>query len=164
MVLLLGAFVWRQRSRSLNGRQLDAALADADPQVRRAALESIGERWIGPHAVALVDMARKETDPEVMAALISLVGRHQWEPADRPALVELRKLVLRWLTDPEASNTAAPDGTLPFDPAALLAWLTAALGEPLREIRIQRAEGSVVLRPPSPPPSSEGSTTTDEEG
>ena len=109
-------------------------------------------------------MARKETDPEVMTALISLVGRHQWEPADRPALVELRKLVLHWLTDPEASKKAAPDGTLPFDPAALLAWLTAALGEPLREIRIQRAEGSVVLRPPAPPPSGEGSTTSDGEG
>lgn len=151
MVLLGIAFVWRWSSLRVPGRMLDVALANPDPQVRRAALESIGERWLGPHATVLVDLARRETDPEVIAALTTLVGRHQWEPADNPALVELRMLVLQWLDDAETGEPSLTAAQIEFEPAALLTWLSAVLGEPVRELRIHQAHGSAVARRPQLP-------------
>jgi len=161
VVLLGGAFVWRASTRRHVARRLDCALDDPDPRVRRAGLESIGERWLGPHAAVLVELARRETDPEVIAAMTVVVGRHQWEPADSPALIELRTRVQRWLPDPRAGEPSPSAAQVEFEPAAFLSWLTAILGEPVRELRIHQAHGSAVLRPLWPSPSDEGATASD---
>jgi len=151
--LLAGAFVWRAATLRHRARRLDAELANSDPQVRRAGLESIGEQWLGPHAGVLLELAGRETDPEVIAAMIMVVSRHQWEPAS-PPLIELRKRVQQWLDDsPRAHEPSSAVAQVEFEPAAFLSWLTAILGEPVRELRIHQAHGSAVLRPllPSPP-------------
>ena len=150
VVLLGGAVVWRQSAGSHLRRLRDAAMADPDARVRQAALDSFGEQWLGPHATALLELARQETDPDVITALISLVGLHQWEPADNPALTELRSLVLRWLSDINANEPGVSTESLRFEPAELFTWLEAALGEPVVEVRIHGASGSVLLRPLHP--------------
>jgi len=142
--LLSGGVGWRVRAHHQERDALRSALADPGPDRRSAALVALGKRGMGSDADLVLELARSETNPAVLGALTDAVCRNQWEPADNPALVELRHHVLELLDD---ARTPAP--TRPRPPAAadtptdgegvatlLLDRVSTALGEDVIELRI----------------------------
>jgi len=70
--------------------QVERALVDEDPMVRRAAIELIEDRCISRHVDALLQRALTENDPEVRAALARNLNRCDWRPGDDPRILHLR--------------------------------------------------------------------------
>ena len=90
VVLLAGALGWRAVARRRAAAGIRRALLDDEPERRRAAVFLAADRGIGRFADLLLERARQERSRLVRDALVEVVARSQWEPADRPELVELR--------------------------------------------------------------------------
>lgn len=154
MALLCSAAGWRVGVHRLQRRRLAAALTDPDPDRRRAALTVLGQGGIRPYADLVLSVARTESDTSVLTTLVQAVCRNQWEPADDPSLVELRRHVLGLIdaavaADPPAAVDAPPPEELAA--ATFLAAISAAIGEEVTEIRLfadHEQLTPVVLRPP----------------
>jgi hypothetical protein len=152
-VLLGGAGIWASRTYRQDRRLVNDELGSDDPTVRRGILENFGERSLASHAKALATLARTERDPEVLAALTELVSRRQWEPLDSPMLVELRARVSQLLAEAPTSGREQ-ELEQEFDLSELVASVEEALGEAVRELRLNTDWGSFELRPDPARPSS----------
>jgi carbamoyl-phosphate synthase large subunit len=88
--LLAGALAWRFAAALAVRRSIRRTLTSRDPGVRRHGIDLATDRGLASCADALLDLARVETDPTVLATLVHAVARRQWEPASTPRIVELR--------------------------------------------------------------------------
>jgi hypothetical protein len=154
--LVAGAVGWGTQSHRLERRRIRAELTDADSSVRAARLRDFGERPLAPYARALVAIARDDPDAQVQDALIALVSRRQWEPLDNAALVELRRRAGELLKDLGPAIHGGPTSLhesthcaerADFGAGELFAAVEAALGEPVRELRVHVARGTIDVRP-----------------
>lgn len=134
VVLVGAALAWRLRAHGHTTRLLGDALASPDPAVRIGALTAIGALGLSRHAGVVVDMAEREAHPEVIGALIEVVSRSQWEPADKPELVALRLQVAQWIASGRRADRAIEE---PAEPR-LVGEVRAALGQELRHVRLRR--------------------------
>jgi hypothetical protein len=137
-VLLIAAFLWRQRARRRAAHTVRRMLASPDPMVRRSALGAIGAHGLRRHADVLLSRIGEETEPEVLHTLATTVMRNLWEPADSPSLVALRAWAQQHLADrqlPESENRAVPLAGGP-GPVAVVSAVEAALGEPVLALRL----------------------------
>jgi hypothetical protein len=103
VAIVVLAMLWRVVS-STSIRRLHRDLADVNPRVRIHALKAAGGRELRLVADDLVVLVRTERDPAVLAALTELLRDTAWQPADAPAIVELRAWAQ--LTTPDLSVPA----------------------------------------------------------
>jgi hypothetical protein len=153
-LLLVVASMWLVSSRRRGARALRRALADPDPAVRRAAIETAGAHGLGQFVDALTERTKKETSPTVRWVLAETVAGKKWEPTDSARMVALRLWARRELdTVPPSSASPtfepAPGGPSPsaFDAvdaaaeALLESRVGVALGERVIEARLERLSG-----------------------
>jgi hypothetical protein len=76
--------------------QLRLAASSANPHTRAAAIKVMGAQGLRRYAAVLVERVDNETDIDVLASLVEVVQRNAWEPADHPALIELRLWAADW--------------------------------------------------------------------
>ncbi len=94
--LLIGALMvavaigWHQAHRRRIRGRIARSLQDPDPTRRKAAVRVATEQGLRTYARLLVARAAVETDPGVRAVMVDAVLRTAWEPADRPAILDLR--------------------------------------------------------------------------
>jgi hypothetical protein len=92
-VALLGAVIvlilWHLQAGS-SLRRIRRDLGDLNPRIRRAAVLALKERDLAPVVDRLVALTKSERDADVLAAIAEVTARTAWQPADSPALVELR--------------------------------------------------------------------------
>lgn len=97
-LVLIGITWWAiVRRRRAGSALLREAVADADPEVRRAAVALIGKEGVRRHAGLLLDMTRHERDRTVLTAIAEAVSQNLWEPANNRPVVELRLWAQRQL-------------------------------------------------------------------
>lgn len=155
LAAVLVAVVWRALSRRRSRRLMERAITDLDPAVRRAAIRLVTEVSLARNAGLLLSRVKEEDDPTVIEELVRSVSRNQWEPTDRPAVVELRLWAGRRLEEltpkpvtrahghhplphPAASTRPATLPVAPSEPAPLLP--VAAEAVPWSEpVRLRRA-------------------------
>ncbi len=99
-VLLLAALVWRLRVVASRRRRVEVALRSPDVTVRTRALRQISAVGLRPYARFLlrrtvevdagVAAGIDDTVPAEADELAWVIATCQWEPADEPALVQLR--------------------------------------------------------------------------
>jgi hypothetical protein len=121
VVLLVVASLWRRLAFRRARNRLARALNDRDPALRRAAVLVATEQGLRPYARVLLAHGRRESDPDVTAALVDGVLRNTWEPADRRAILALRlwahaERERRDQTDRPLLRVAAEPGVLPIRP------------------------------------------------
>ena len=158
--LLLFGVGWWQASRRDAERMIRTALSDPDPATRVAAISLVGQRGLAPFARVLLERVWTETDPEVVWELVTCVARHQWEPLDTRALVELRMVAVRILQeDARMQALVAPgeritswgrDGAVVGDVGAtrgreFASAATDALGEPIVDLRLEDPDGEILV-------------------
>jgi hypothetical protein len=88
--MVAAAVGWRQVHRRRVRARIARTLRDPDPTRRGAAVRVATEQGLRTYARLLVARAAVETDPEVRATLVDAVLRTAWEPADLPAILDLR--------------------------------------------------------------------------
>jgi hypothetical protein len=69
---------------------VQTALRDPDPLARRAAASVIVQQGLSTVAGLLLESIRGERDPSVLDAIAEAVARNQWEPSNRPDVLEVR--------------------------------------------------------------------------
>lgn len=95
LLLLLGLTMvaagaaWRIRIARLSQEQMAAALRSADASARSRALRRLATTGLRPYAPLVLRVATASNGLQA-AELAWLVAASQWEPADDPALVQLR--------------------------------------------------------------------------
>jgi hypothetical protein len=94
-------------------RNLDRALANGDPMVRRAAVDLIDERSLSAHVDTLLERALVETDPCVRADLARAVSHCDWQRGDDPRILQLRA----WAGSVCELSDARPAGGVPIGEA-----------------------------------------------
>ena len=132
VTLIAGAFLWRFLARRRALTHLESLMTSQDPEVRRIAVEAIGAHGLHPYADLLLDRVTQERDSAVRAAVAGVVSRNQWEPADDPVLVTLRRWVRKEDGIPALSGAPALPFAIPLeapevratelDPAPPLEW------------------------------------------
>ena len=129
-LIMIGVIAWRVRARRRPVVMLRRALLNPDVATRRAAVSIAAERGLRPYVQVFAERTRNETDPSVLDAMAEAVARNQWEPANTPALLQLRLWAQsRALhTAPVDRAAAAP---APATAAATAATATAKAGEPV---------------------------------
>lgn len=162
LALITCAIVWRLVSAERVGRRMRVLLGSSDPVERIHAIDILSERGLRSQARTLVRMTTTEKDLDVRAALLAAIARTQWEPANHPALIELRAWArLRAAqvpTDQEANASPKLEGPAArswarenrplradrqsHDPA-LVDRIELLLGTPVLAIRLERADGTV---------------------
>lgn len=90
LLLIANGILWRQLHIRRRRRTLTSGLGDPDPAVRIATVEAMTSGGLSANAVALEGLTKTEQDPDVLETLARAVIRHQWEPANDPAMVQLR--------------------------------------------------------------------------
>ena len=122
-VLIVAAIGWRHVRTRRARRTLDAALHDVDPLVRRVGVQVAGDGGLTTNAGRLLALSRTEQDPAVLADLVEVVVRNQWEPSDDARLVELRLWARNRLAGASATDQhdrpAHPFSTSTLTPAVL---------------------------------------------
>lgn len=150
--LLAAGVAWRIIVERTGIPAMRACLADPDPSIRSAAIDRI-RGPIGDHASALLELARRDTAPEVREAITRLAARNQWEPNDTPALADLRSMVAEWLqnADPEPIGGSRSTTVTNQDPkvdGSLLAAVEGAVPYEVVALRLRSAAGTMVLKSP----------------
>jgi carbamoyl-phosphate synthase large subunit len=92
---LAAALRWRALHRRSHLRWLAAQLRDPDPRVRIHTVRLAVETGLDRSGGILLRLARRESDPDVLAALLAAVAARQWEPVSSPSSSELRS----WATE-----------------------------------------------------------------
>lgn len=151
--LVVCALVWRARVVVALRRDVAAGLGDPDPTVRSAVLWNIGGGGLKTWAPVLLARIEAGLDDDLAAQLVELVGVNQWEPADDPALVELRLWATQWRrrhadghdrgSPPPSEPPAAPSSSEPAAASSgppdvrppLVAAVEEALGGPVTWLR-----------------------------
>ena len=100
---LIAALRWRAVRRLNHLRWLAAQLRDPDPAVRVRTVRLAVEAGLERSGGILLGLARRESDPGVLAALLAAVATRQWEPASTPSSVKLRN----WARDYAAHHPRA---------------------------------------------------------
>ena len=88
--LLAAAACWRWLSHHRVHARLELAIRSGDPVLRQAGMRVAVEQGLRANAKRLLSCIDRESDPQVLSALADSVLRNTWEPADRPAMVQLR--------------------------------------------------------------------------
>lgn len=78
--------------------QLCAAARSADARTRCAAVRVMGANGLRRYAAILLERVGVESDLDVLVALLEVVQRNSWEPADHPMIVSLRLWAADWST------------------------------------------------------------------
>lgn len=89
-MLLAAAGCWRWLSHRRGHARLELAVRSGDPVVRQAGIRVAVEQGLRANAKMLLSCIDRESDPQVLSSLADSVLRNTWEPADRPAIVQLR--------------------------------------------------------------------------
>lgn len=143
--LLIGAAgIWRAHHRSAFHKEVARALADDDPAVRATALHVLAgsglRRWSGELSslVQTLDPRSLRPDQEARAAELAwLITVCQWEPADEPAILQLRLWAKRYHQFHEATPGDSAEENRPVvgSRSSMAAAAEQALGEPVTEIQ-----------------------------
>ena len=127
-VTLLGVIIllilWRLAARA-SLRRIRRDLSDLNPRIRRTAVLALKERELAPVADRLVTLTTTERDADVLDAIAEVIAHTAWQPADSPAIVELRT---------RAGVIAAHGAPSPVQP------VDAAPSVPVDEVRSTPAE------------------------
>ncbi len=110
-LLLVAAVAWLVRSRRKHAREkgLNVALQAADPSARIAGLVAAAERGVNESAPALLAVARREEDEDVLDALAKIVAQQAWEGTSRAEAIELRLWARDRLRAQSPPATPPPD-------------------------------------------------------
>src|SRR5687768_3459814 len=115
LVVLLGAALlagglaaWRFAAAQSAHRVLREALGHHHPEVRRAAIASLGGAGLRRHGRLLLLHAVGERDPAVVAELVRVVGHHDWEPRDSAEVAQLRRWAREGLLDIADGTESSP--------------------------------------------------------
>jgi hypothetical protein len=108
VALLASAVAWRAMTRKRAFATVRWALMHQDPAIRQAAFAIAGQQGLSRYADLLLEQASRETDRGIARALAEAVARHQWEPADNPALVQLRLWAQRALAEEPIARVDLP--------------------------------------------------------
>lgn len=163
VALIATAIAWRVASVARARKRLRSLLRSDDPVARIHALELVGERGLRSQSKTLLRMTTNEDNPDVRAALLTAIARTQWEPANHPALVELRA----WARARSSDAAPLPTSIAPRPAAnaprvserrddrplraqrapardrSLVERLERMLGEAVLAVRLERADGFV---------------------
>jgi hypothetical protein len=90
IAMLVVAIAWRARERRRRSNGIEAALRSPDPFTRTRALREIASVGLRPWATMLLGRTLEVGDGVEADELVWLIGACQWEPADEPAIVQLR--------------------------------------------------------------------------
>jgi hypothetical protein len=123
VALLVAGVAWRvqaiRRRRADFDHRARAALEDADPATRRAAVTVVSGQGLSAVAELLVERTRRESEGSVLDAIAEAVARNQWEPSYRREVFELRL----WAQHRLEERTPVPRSRELTPGAALLAEL-----------------------------------------
>jgi hypothetical protein len=114
VAMLLVALAWRARDLRRRSGGIEAALRSPDPFTRTRALREMASVGLRPWAAMLLTRTEEVPDGIEADELVWLIGACQWEPADEPAIVQLRLWAARRLErapvvpDPVAPVMVAP--------------------------------------------------------
>jgi len=114
VAMVLAAIAWRARDLRRRSSGVEGALRSSDPFTRTRALREIASVGLRPWAAMLLERTNEVGDGVEADELVWLVGACQWEPADDPAIVQLRLWAARRLerrplaTSEEPVETSVP--------------------------------------------------------
>ena len=115
IAMVFAAFAWRARDLRRRSDEVERALRSSDPATRTRALREIAAVGLRPWAAMLLERANEVGDGVEADELVWLIGACQWEPADDPAIVQLRLWATRRLDG--SRNATIPDPEPDPEPA-----------------------------------------------
>jgi carbamoyl-phosphate synthase large subunit len=90
VVLVAAGVTWSVLARRRRRRIVVDLLTSSDPARRRLGIDVASERGLSAYAGVLLGVARGETDPSVLEAMLLAVRRNLWEPNMDRHMVDLR--------------------------------------------------------------------------
>ena len=156
LAMVLVAFAWRARELRRRSGGIDSALRDPDPATRTRALREIASVGLRPWAKLLLARAAEVAPGQEADELVWLIGACQWEPADDPAIVQLRLWAARHhdaaLGDRETAAAPPPASAPAAPPTPIRAHLRAAPVPPESLIPKTVTPQPLAPEPPLPDP------------
>jgi hypothetical protein len=107
IAMVVVAIAWRTRDLRRRTDGVAGALRSSDPGTRTRALREIAAVGLRPWVATLLDRTSEVGDGAEADELVWLIGACQWEPADEPAIVQLRLWAARRLVG--AQSVTIPD-------------------------------------------------------
>lgn len=111
VAMVLAAVAWRARDLRRRSSGVEGALRSSDPFSRTRALREIASVGLRPWAATLLERTSEVGEGVEADELVWLVGACQWEPADDPAIVQLRLWAARRLERLPVATSAEPVAT-----------------------------------------------------
>ena len=109
IAMVFAAFAWRARDLRRRSDEVERALRSSDPATRTRALREIAAVGLRPWAAMLLERANEVGDGVEADELVWLIGACQWEPADDPAIVQLRLWATRRLDRSRKATVPVPE-------------------------------------------------------